>query len=146
MLSRLSGGALIVASMQLAGCASHLAQRGNDLYGEGRYVEAAEVFERAEDRLPAASPRQQAEYAVYRGATFLALGDLPHAEQWLAVALKEERTRPETLSDEQRVFLKRAWTLLASNLKARPAPDTAPSGPALASSNLNPTPDAAPAP
>jgi tetratricopeptide (TPR) repeat protein len=146
MLSRVSVGALWIVSLGLGGCASHLAQRGQDLYAERRYVEAAEVFERTEDRLPAASAREQAEYALYRGATFLALGDLPHAEQWLQVALKEQQTRPDALGDDQRVFLKRAWTALDASLKAQPAPNAAPPGPALASSNLNAAPDAAPAP
>jgi tetratricopeptide (TPR) repeat protein len=144
MSSRFLVGAAL-ASVLLVGCASHLAQRGADLYGEGRYVEAAEVFERGEDKLPAATPREQAEYAVYRGATFLALGDLPHAEQWLRVALKEEQTRPEALGTDQRRFLGRAWQILDKSLKAQPAPSTAPGGPALASSNLNTAPDAAPA-
>lgn len=128
------------------GCASHLAQRGTDLYAEGRYVEAAEVFERSEERLPSASPREQAEYAMYRGATFLALGDLPHAEQWLRVALKEQGERPEALAEAQRKFLKRAWAILDQSIKARPELNTAPIGPALAASNLSSPPDAAPPP
>ncbi len=46
---------------------SHYVQRGADLYGEGRYVEADEVFARSEPRVAHAALEQRAAYAAYRG-------------------------------------------------------------------------------
>jgi hypothetical protein len=128
----------------LSGCtASHYVQRGADLYGEGRYVEADEVFERSERRISRASPEERATYAAYRGATFVALGDLHHAQHWLSIATELERTHPGTLRKEDREFLDGAWRSLANRLpKVPPAPATT----AIASSSRAPTPSVDSAP
>ncbi|HEX3773881.1 MAG TPA: hypothetical protein VHV51_05410 [Polyangiaceae bacterium] len=128
----------------LSACsASHYVQRGADLYGEGRYVEADEVFERSEHRISRASPEERATYAAYRGATFIALGDLHHGQHWLSIATELERTHPGALRKEDREFLDGAWRALANRLpKVPPAPaDTA-----VASSSraLLPSVDSAP--
>src|SRR5882724_11145696 len=99
---RMARCAVLAASVVLCGAlsacgANHYVQRGADLYGEGRYVEADEVFERSEPRLARAAPEDRAAYAAYRGATFVALGDLRHAKHWLSVASELERTHPGTL-------------------------------------------------
>jgi hypothetical protein len=116
---------------------SRFVQRGADLYGEGRYVEADEVFERTEPRIARAPLKQRAAYAVYRGATFLALGDLGHAKRWLLVASDIENARPGTMSRAQRRFLNGAWQALSRRLiETPPAPVTT----AIASSSQVPSP------
>jgi hypothetical protein len=117
--------------------ASHFVQRGADLYGEGRYVEADEVFERSEPRVAHAPLAERAAYAAYRGATFVALGDLIHAQHWLTVASDIERARPGTMRIEERAFLDGAWQALSHRLsQTAPAPVTT----AIASSSQVPSP------
>jgi len=122
----------------LSACgSSHYIQRGADLYGEGRYVEADEVFERSEPRIARATLDQRAAYAAYRGATFVALGDLPHAQYWLTIASEIERTNPGALRPDERAFLEGAWRAFAHRLPPAPAPaDTA-----IASSSQIPSPN-----
>jgi hypothetical protein len=127
----------------LPACGSgHYIQRGADLYSEGRYVEADEVFARSEPRVARAALEQRAAYAAYRGATFVALGDLPHAQHWLSVATEIERTSPGTLRAEEREFLDGAWRAYANRMP--PAPPTA--NTAIASSSQVPAPSAATVP
>ena len=66
----------------LGGCASSV-QRGAEFYMQRRYIDAAQVFEQCERQLPGWEEGARAEYALYRGATFLALGDKDGARQWL---------------------------------------------------------------
>ncbi len=84
-------------------------RRGSALYADGRYIEAAEVFERTEDRLTASSRREQAEYGLYRGMTLLVLGDVENARRWLAYAYEIERKNPGTLRPDRRTLLDRGW-------------------------------------
>src|SRR3954468_16027052 len=96
--SAVHGASIAACVVALSGCsANHYVQRGADLYSEGRFVEADEVFERSEPRLARAPLEQRATYAAYRGATFMALGDLRHAGHWLGIATEIERERPGTL-------------------------------------------------
>ncbi|HYQ28540.1 MAG TPA: hypothetical protein VER04_15020 [Polyangiaceae bacterium] len=130
--------------MALTACgSSHYIQRGADLYGEGRYVEADEVFERSEPRIARAALEQRAAYAAYRGATFVALGDLPHAQYWLSVASELERTNPGALRAEERAFLDAAWRAYAHRIPPEPPLSTST---ALASSNQVPSPSGEAAP
>ncbi|HEY3257098.1 MAG TPA: hypothetical protein VGJ91_24240 [Polyangiaceae bacterium] len=121
---------------------SHYVQRGADLYGEGRYVEADEVFARSEPRVARAALEQRAAYAAYRGATFVALGDLPHAHHWLSMATEIERVRPGTLRSEERAFLDGAWRAYANRLSPTPPPANT----AIASSSQVPSPTVESAP
>lgn len=98
-----------------AGCNTYV-QRGSTLYHEGHYVEAAEVFERTEQRLPSAKTRECAEYGLYRGLTLLALGDFRNAHRWLSYAYEVERTGPGTLQAHQRAMLDRGWNDLNRRL------------------------------
>lgn len=124
--------------MLLPGCGSaHYIQRGADLYGEGRYVEADEVFARSEPRVARAALQQRAAYAAYRGATFVALGDLPHAQHWLSIATEIERSSPGTLRAEERAFLDGAWRAYANRMP--PTPPAA--NTAIASSSQVPPPN-----
>ncbi|MEO8902402.1 MAG: hypothetical protein ABI627_12820 [Polyangiaceae bacterium] len=123
--------------------ANHFVQRGADLYAEGRYVEADEVFDRSEPRVARAPLRERAEYAAYRGATFIALGDLVHAQHWLSVAADIERSQPGTLGADERTFLDGAWQALSRRTaQTPPAPVTS----ALASSSQAPSPSLEAAP
>jgi hypothetical protein len=127
----------------LGACEGYV-KRGSTLYTERRYVEAAEVFERTENRLTESTPRQRAEYGLYRGLTLLVLGDLIHAERWLAYAHEIERALPGTLREDHRAELDRGWYALRQRLgtpefQGPPAPPPA----AIAAS---PLPQAIPAP
>jgi len=131
------GASVAACVLALSGCgANRYVQRGADLYGEGRYVEADEVFERSEPRIARAPLEQRAAYAAYRGATFVALGDLAHAHRWLSLASNIERARPGTLRPEERAFLDGAWRALTNRLPPTPPPVTT----AIASSSQAPSP------
>ena len=113
-------------------CTSYV-KRGSDLYADGRYVEAAEVFERTEGRLPDSTPRQKAEYGLYRGLTLLVLGDLPNAHRWLVYAYEVERVHPGSLRPNRRALLDRGWYELGTHMHSSPPPPAQP-GTALAAS------------
>ena len=81
----------------LVGC-SFFVDRGSDLYFQGRYIEAAHVLEKTENRLEGGSPGERAAYGLYRGATLLRLGDLGGAERWLDFARRTEIQFPGSLS------------------------------------------------
>lgn len=102
-------------------------RRGEALYGDGHYIEAAEVFERNEFQLPNLPPRQQAEYGLYRGMTLEALGDVRNAQLWMKYAFDVERANPGSLTAERRMLLARAWSSLHPSGPgiAAPAPGTA---------------------
>jgi len=114
-------GALLVASTLCA---------GSVLYADGRYIEAAEVFERTEHRIGEYTPREKAEYGLYRGMTLLVLGDLGNARRWMTYAYEVERANPGTLRADRRALLDRGWFELGqrqrTDVETRPlAPDTA---------------------
>ena len=107
-----------------AGCSSHV-KRGGALYAEGRYVEAAEVFEHTESQLGGATSREKAEYSTYRGLTLLVLGDLRNAHRWLAYAYQLEQRYPGSLRTRQRALLDRGWHELGLRIRSRPPGPTA---------------------
>lgn len=109
-------------ALALAGACSPYVQRGETLYREGRYVEAAEVFELTEQRLPTSTPVQRAEYGLYRGLTFLRLDDLQSARQWLGYVTAETVKDPGLLGPTHRTMLERAWTELEQRTRAQPPP------------------------
>jgi hypothetical protein len=112
---------LVLASalglLLITGCSSYV-KRGEALYADGRYIEAAEVFERTEGRVGEASPRQRAEYGMYRGLTLLVLGDLSNARRWMNYAYVVERAIPGTLSTDRRALLDRGWYELGQRERA----------------------------
>lgn len=57
--------------------------RGAEFYTQGRYIDAALVFEHAEARLESYGDAERARYGLYRGATLLALGYAEGARHWL---------------------------------------------------------------
>jgi hypothetical protein len=94
-----------VALLLSSACGSHFVARGTSLYGEGHYVEAAEVFERTEQRLSTSSSRERARFGLYRGATFLKLGDVPHAARWLGYSRSILNQYPDALDASDAALL-----------------------------------------
>jgi hypothetical protein len=146
-MERFVARAVCVLSVALAAACSTSVRRGEALYGDGQYIEAAEVFERNEYQLPELSPRQQAEYGLYRGMTLEALGDARNAQLWMKYAFDVERANPGSLTAERHALLARAWSSLQPQGPNVAAP---PPGTAIAASQpsppIAPPPLAAPAP
>lgn len=117
--SRLSVFTLVGAALLLASaCGGHYVTRGTELYDKAHYVEAAEVFEQTEGRLASSSSSERARFGLYRGATFLKLGDTAHAARWLGYARSIVKSDPDALTNDE-------LALLGTSLKAlgRAAPD-----------------------
>jgi thioredoxin-like negative regulator of GroEL len=102
-----------VALVALSGCGGHYVSRGSDLYADGRYVEAAEVFERTEARLADSSSSERARFGLYRGATFLRLGDAMHAARWLGYARSVVTQDPDALGSSDAALLEASLKTLA---------------------------------
>lgn len=110
------------AVLLVLGCSGYVT-RGRALYAEGRYIEAAEVFERTEHRLlNDSTPSECARYGLYRGLTLLTLGDARNAHRWLAYAYNVERARPGSLDEEERGMLDQGWGELRQTLRTAEAP------------------------
>jgi hypothetical protein len=105
----LSAGALLV--LLTSACGARYVARGSGLYEEGRYVEAAEVFEQTEQRLSTSSRDERARFGLYRGATFLKLGDAERAARWLGYSRALVQSDASALG-------KRDLGLLEASLKA----------------------------
>ena len=104
------------------GCSNQYVTRGAELYAGGYYIEAAEVFERTEKRLDLASPSEQAQYGLYRGATLLALGDSRRARRWLRYSERLLQADAALLSNEERDMLRRPLGVLAHHTPDDAAP------------------------
>jgi tetratricopeptide (TPR) repeat protein len=107
-LARSRAAALALAgalALLLSGCGAHFVSRGSSLYQDGHYVEAAEVFEQTERRLDGCSSRERARFGLYRGATYLKLGDTPHAARWLGYARAIESSEPNALNRSDSALL-----------------------------------------
>lgn len=102
----------------MAACSPYV-NRGEVLYREGRYIEAAEVFELTEAKLRASSSEICAEYGLYRGLTYLRLDDLRSAHVWLTYASTVEKQRPGQLTTDERSLLDQGWRELAQRIKDR---------------------------
>jgi tetratricopeptide (TPR) repeat protein len=135
------GWVVVALTLGSLGCSSHV-KHGCALYAEGRYVEAAEVFEHTEAQLGHSSPRERAEYGTYRGLTLLELGDVRNAHRWLAYAYQLEQLYPGSLRARQRALLDRGWYDLGLRIRSLPPGPAAPPT-AIAASQ---PPDAPPPP
>ncbi len=124
-----------VALVGCVGCTSYV-RHGTGLYHDGRYIEAAEVFERTETRLRRAPPQERAEYSLYRGMTLLALGDVHGAQRWLRYTSQVEMRYPNALSPERKNLLARGFADL--NQRLAPGPTTGPPNTAVAASQPPP--------
>jgi hypothetical protein len=119
---RLRALSLPVASLLLllSACGAHFVSRGSALYDDGHYVEAAEVFEQTEARLASCSSAERARFGLYRGATFLKLGDVDHAARWLGYARAIKRSEPGVLDGDDSALLD--TSLQALGTKGTPLP------------------------
>jgi hypothetical protein len=106
-------GSLFVA----AGCGSAVG-RGTALYRQQNYIEAAEVFERTQNRLATMDLADRARYGLYRGLTLMALGDLRGGERWLDYAEAQQRAQPGLLQEGERALLTRGRIELTQQLQA----------------------------
>lgn len=105
--------------MLASSCGGHFVARGADLYDDGHYVEAAEVFERTEQRLAQSPSDERARFGLYRGATFLKLGDAVHAARWLGYARGIVNREPDALNADEHAMLEASLKAVAT---AKPAP------------------------
>lgn len=114
--------ALALASLLsvATGCGTHFVNRGTALYQDGHYVEAAEVFERTEERLEYCSSRERARFGLYRGATFLKLGDVQHAARWLGYARAVKSSDPSALDPADSQLLDASLAVLGRVGPAQP--------------------------
>ena len=108
--------------LSLSGCARDPVQRGTNLYADGYFIEAAEVFERTEDRLPDMSTEEQARYGLYRGLTLLVLGDSRGAHHWFSYAGNIESQHPGALGQQRLALLERGSYELGNRIRQVPAP------------------------
>jgi hypothetical protein len=92
-------------------CASNN-DRGRALYADGRYIEAAELFEHSEPQLGDLESRERTRYGLYRGMTLLRLGDLDRAAKWLYFAQAAAARDPSSMELSERNVLRHAWQML----------------------------------
>jgi hypothetical protein len=71
--------------------------QGESQFGDGRYPAAKQTFALLEPRFAGWDEVTRAEYCVYRGLTYEALGDFARAGEWLRRAKAMEDERPGTL-------------------------------------------------
>ena len=113
----------ICIALILSACGSSVG-RGTVLYQQQNYIEAAEAFERTQDRLTVMDPGDRARYGLYRGLTFMALGDLRNAERWLNYAELQQRSQPGIIAQNERDLLHRGRLELRLRVRdAWPAPE-----------------------
>lgn len=105
---------LATALLLTSACAGHYVTRGTALYEDAHYVEAAEVFERTEGRLASSSNSERARFGLYRGATFLKLGDTSHATRWLGYARTVVQSDPDALGSDDLALLGASLKVLGS--------------------------------
>jgi tetratricopeptide (TPR) repeat protein len=132
-------GGLLLVGLSTA-CASNN-DRGRALYADGRFVEAAELFEHSEPLLAELTPRERVRYGLYRGMTLLRLGDLDRAARWLHFAQSAATKNPAALDANERTTLTHAWQQLDLARAQEPrTPD--PLGGAIARSSASSQPTA----
>lgn len=112
-------GAPLMALL-VSACGGQFISRGADLYADGRYVDAAEVFEQTEPRLRDSSPTERARFGLYRGATYLKLGDALHAAQWLGYSRSIVKSEPSALDADERAMLEGSLKALGNLEPAAP--------------------------
>lgn len=104
MVHRCSRAICLLLVGLVCACATNN-DRGTVLYGEGRYIEAAELFEHSEEQLMTFALAERARYGLYRGMTLLKLGDVEGAAKWLDYARDSEAHTPNSLKPSDRKAL-----------------------------------------
>ncbi len=92
----------------VSGCRSSW-ELGRDHYKDARYPDALAELADAEAEYPELCREERAHYALYRGLSYLAVGDAVRADGWLSIAKRELDTHPETFDPEERGRLITAW-------------------------------------
>jgi hypothetical protein len=87
------------------GCARSSVTRGADFYQQGRYIDADQLFEHTEPLLPSWDVSERARYGLYRGLTYLALGDLPLAHRWVRYGATLDASALQRLTAGERELL-----------------------------------------
>jgi hypothetical protein len=101
------GVAAVAVVTALAGCAGPLGQ-GESAFRRGDYPTAKQLFGALQASAREWPPELRAEYALYRGLTWAALGDTVRADRWLARARALEESHPSSLSFDDRCRLEMA--------------------------------------
>ncbi|HLK35197.1 MAG TPA: hypothetical protein VKU41_00505 [Polyangiaceae bacterium] len=96
---------LLVAPALVGACGGALTE-GESQFKKGRYPEAKQTLASLERDSRSWDDATRAEYALYRGLTFEALGDRAQAGVWLREAKAIEDVRPGSLSREDGQRLK----------------------------------------
>jgi tetratricopeptide (TPR) repeat protein len=122
---------VLAALLAQSACATSALHRGAELYVEGRYIDADQVFEQTEPQLADYAAEERAHYGLYRGATLAALGDHQRARRWLAYGVRFDRAG---YSSGERALLERSLRDVSS--VSGPSDDT----PGVGSSGLAASP------
>lgn len=96
---------IAVACFGWLGCARSAVTRGADFYQQGRYIDADQLFEQNEPLLASWEVTERARYGLYRGLTYLALGDLSMARRWLRYGAMLDAAALERLTPAERDLL-----------------------------------------
>jgi hypothetical protein len=110
-----------LAQVACAACAGPLSP-GEAAFRGGDYPRANSELVALEDRAHAWTSGQRAEYALYRGLTLAALGDVPRAEPWLEQAMGLEDESPGSLSPDDARRLETAWQAWCAGCTPAPGP------------------------
>ncbi|MEO8183256.1 MAG: hypothetical protein ABI895_30860 [Deltaproteobacteria bacterium] len=98
--------AAAIASTALLGCGNSAVSRGADFYRQGRYIDADQLLEHAEPGLLRLEVQERARYALYRGATYLALGDAVTAQRWLGYGSRLGGAALSALSEQEQQLMR----------------------------------------
>jgi len=107
---------VVCVALSLSVACGSAVGRGTALYQQHNYIEAAEAFERTQERLVAMKSVERARYGLYRGLTFMALGDLRGAERWFDYADAQQRIQTMVLPDDERGLLARGRRELSQRI------------------------------
>ena len=132
--------AAVIASAAVLGCATSTVNRGADFYRQGRYIDADQLFEQAEPELAQLAVEERARYALYRGATYLALGDSSGAQRWLGDDSRLRGSALSALSGEEQQLLRASLRTLGGFPVWNAASNAAPMGAGLAAQSVRLSP------
>jgi hypothetical protein len=99
---------LVLLSALFLGCSSPLTDARSS-FDEARYPDAVAEYRALSHQARAFSRPELFQYALYRGLSHLALGDLRPAEHWLLVAKRLSEESPALATAEQQGRLLSAW-------------------------------------
>jgi hypothetical protein len=124
--------AAALASTALLGCTVSAVNRGADFYTQGRYIDADQLFEQTEPALLQLEVEERARYALYRGATYLALGDSAGAQRWFGYGSRLGGAALSALSVQEQQLLRESLRSLGGARAWSAAGSAAAYGPGLA--------------